>query len=222
MTAPWWAASRPGSRSCSAAAELEETELRDLGVDTADADPSVQAIELDGGSDLTNVDATNQPGIQRFAVLSACVAGKRRAAVGVRRRRTTSSRSWRSTASASSARRRPASRSSPRRWPSSRRPPHTLLRIKRSIMSLPETSTVETVSGGSRVTIDSSLVTGGGAGIYATDDALISNTTIDAGQAGVSDPLTPSLFARLLHRLRRRQRRELDPRRRDPGPERRR
>ncbi len=172
---------------------LEETELRDLGVDTAEADPSVQAIELDGGSDLTNVDATNQPDSAAFAVLSVCGRGS-----VVQRSEFVAGgdeipvvafdglRFFRSTATSQSEL-SPALTQIPGGRPS------TLLRIKRSIISLPETSPVETVTGGSRVTIDSSLVTGGGTGIYATDDALISNTTIDAGQAGVSDPLTPSL-----------------------------
>ena len=173
---------------------LEATDLRDLGVDTAAADPSVQAIELDGGSDLTNVDATNQPGSSAFAVLSACGRGS-----VVRRSEVSAEgdeipvvafdgiRLFRSTATSQSEL-SPALAQIPGGRPSA------LLRITRSIVSLPETSTVETVFSGSRLTIDSSLVTGGGAGIYATDDALISNTTVDAGEAGVSDPLTPSLF----------------------------
>ncbi len=170
------------------------TELRDVSVDTVGADPSVQALELDGGSDVTNVRAANQPGNTAFAVLSACGPGS-----VVQRSEITADddelpvvafdgiRFVRSTATSQSEL-SPALAQIPGGLP------NTHLLIKRSTLSLPETSTVETVFAGSRLTLDSSLVTGGGAGVYATDDALINNSTIDAGEAGVSDPLTPSLF----------------------------
>ena len=49
--------------------------LRNVTVDTVGADPSVMAIELERGSDLIGVEATNQPGSAAFSVVGTCGRG---------------------------------------------------------------------------------------------------------------------------------------------------
>ena len=52
-----------------------EVDLLDVNVDTEQADSDVYAIEAEGGSDLTNVHASNQPGSDAGLVLAVCQAG---------------------------------------------------------------------------------------------------------------------------------------------------
>ena len=72
--------------------------------------------------------------------------------------------------------------------------PGTQLRVKRSHVIAPEDSPAEAVFGGSKLVLDSSLITGGNIGAYTVGDADVNNTTIDPGEPGASPSApTPSL-----------------------------
>ena len=175
-----------------------EVRLRNANVDTDGASPGVMALELDGGSDLINVHASNQPGSTADEVVLACergsvierseiVATDDQPAITV----VDAIRLIDSTVTAEGV-------NFPAVNQFSGADPDVELRIRRSRVSTAENSNAPAVSSGSRLEVDSSLITGGAAGVYTADgvDWLINNSTIDAGQAGASDPVnTPSLHS---------------------------
>jgi len=182
--------------SCGAA----KLTVRDVNVDTVGADLDVEPVELNGGSDLINVHASSQPGSTAFDVVEVCDPGSTIADSEIVATETEDAlfveenlRLRGSTVSAED----------PQDAALFQLPggnPDLQLQIRRSQVSLPDTSLHPVVSTGSnRVVVDSSLITGGNSGVEMpnTGDGTvwqINNSTIDAGEAGVSDPAnTPSL-----------------------------
>jgi hypothetical protein len=174
-----------------------EVTLRDANVDTDGADPSVMALELDGGSDLVNVQASNQPGSTANGVVLACERG-----TVIQRSEIVATDDDSAIAVADAIRLVDSTVTAetegfPAIVQFSGGDPNVELRIRRSRVSTAENSIAPAVFSGSRLVVDSSLITGGLQGVQTFDgvDWLINNSTIDAGQAGVSDPdSTPSLF----------------------------
>jgi hypothetical protein len=171
--------------------------LRDVNVDTVDADPNVEAVELNGGSDLINVHASSQPASSAFAVVEVCdpgstigdseiVATETEIALFV----TDNLRLRGSTVSAENG-------SVAALYQLGGADTALPLQIRRSQLSLPETNPAPVVRSTTRLIVDSSLITGGGSGVEMAGDQAtwqVDNSTIDAGEAGVSDPVnTPGL-----------------------------
>ena len=163
-------------------------------MDTVGADPSVMAIELERGSDLIGVEATNQPGSAAFSVVGTCGRGsviQRSTITGTDEDSAVFSsdglRVIESTLSSEAT-------STPALFQLPNDLPGTQLRVKRSHVIAPEDSPAEAVFGGSKLVLDSSLITGGNIGAYTVGDADVNNTTIDPGEPGASPSApTPSM-----------------------------
>ncbi len=172
-----------------------QVELRDVAVDTEGADSYVEAISLDGGSDLTNVRAENQAAVPSDAqsVVSVCQRGSQidRSEIVATGGDTgiLSFDGVKVTDSTLSAEDTPAVIDYAF---FDARP----LILRRSVVQLPPTGAAPAVAASALLTVDSSLITGGQAGVvsFTIDKWKINNSTIDPADPGVGDPSnTPSL-----------------------------
>jgi hypothetical protein len=173
--------------------------LRDVNVDTVGADSSLEAVELNSGSDLINVHASTQPLSTAFAVVEVCDPGS---TIGDSEIVATEAEDALFVTDNLRLRGSTVSAEDPVNAALFQLPggnPDLQLQIRRSQVSLPDTSLHPVVSSPIRLIVDSSLITGGNAGVEMpnTGDGTVwqvNNSTIDAGEAGVSDPAnTPSL-----------------------------
>ena len=168
--------------------------LRNVTVDTVGADQSGWRSKLERGSDLIGVEATNQPGSAAFSVVGTCGRGsviQRSTITGTDEDSAVFSsdglRVIESTLSSEAT-------STPALFQLPNDLPGTQLRVKRSRVIAPEDSPAEAVFGGSKLVLDSSLITGGNIGAYTVGDADVNNTTIDPGEPGASPSApTPSM-----------------------------
>jgi hypothetical protein len=174
-----------------------KVKLRNAEVDTVGADPAVYALDLDGGSGLVNVHATNQPGSTATVVVFACergssierseiVATDEDSAIAVLDSLTLADSTVTTETAAFPAIVQFSGCGCVR------------MRIRRSEVSAPPSTDpgdAPVVYSSQRLTVDSSLITGGLWGVQTSEspDWRINNSTIDAGEPGVSDPNNPSL-----------------------------
>jgi hypothetical protein len=173
--------------------------LRDVNVDTVGANTDVGALDLDGGSGLVNVHATNQPGSTATAVVFACERGSviERSTIEATDEDTAiavfdSLTLANSTVTGATNDFATISQFSGCGC-------GVRMRIRRSVVSAPpadDPADAPVVASSMRLTVDSSLVTGGqfGLGTAEVADWRINNSTVDAGQPGVADDDAPSLF----------------------------
>jgi hypothetical protein len=175
--------------------DVSAVTLRDVNLDTVGADPDVFALEVDGGSDLLNVRVANQPGSTSGGVVLVCQQG-----TTITRSEIVATDDDVGLAVLPTAIVRESTISAEDAPALAQAPPFRegfVQRIRRSHLSVPATSTAPVVSSFTGLLLDSSLITGGVTGVemaWAGENWLINNSTIDAGQPGVSDPVnTPSL-----------------------------
>ena len=173
--------------------------VRNANLDTVGADTDVIAVELDGGSSLTNVHATNQPSSDASLVVGACqrgaaitqseiVATNADTAIAVLDAITLAD----STVTAETA-------SFPAVVQLFGGFPGIRMRIRRSQVSIPpstDPADAPVIYAPGKLTVDSSLITGGLMGLATFEDGdwLINNSTIDPGAPGVADPDNSSLL----------------------------
>jgi hypothetical protein len=176
-----------------------KVKLRDVNVDTVNAQPDVGALDLDGGSGLINVHATNQPGSTADAVVFACERGSviERSTIEATDEDTAIAVFDSLTLADSTV--TGETNDFPTITQFSGCGCGVRMRIRRSVVTAPpadDPDDAPVVASSMRLTVDSSLITGGqfGLGTAEVADWRINNSTVDAGQPGVADDGTPSLF----------------------------
>ena len=173
----------------------EEVKLRDANVDTVGADSFVGALSVDGGSDLLNVHASNQPGSDAFGVVDVCQRG-----TSIDRTEIVAEDDVIALNVFETVRLRDSIVSAENFAAINQfsgGDPNTEMQIRRSNVSVAAASATPVVQSNTRLTVDSSLITGGASGLLTFEGVewLINNSTIDPGEPGVSDPVdAQSLF----------------------------